>query len=577
MLELVTEYVAGLGLDVAKKHCKSKMEDHRLRADLCSFIENQRKYQDLCSLAEEIDFQGLGDYIKDHLIIDVEARVFSPSPKERREARQEIINQALSYSKADTEESRQKVARWIDICLDIIRDFYCKQISLKDYILASDIVNATTEIVDASTAATLTEINQAKTEIIDKMDHGTLFSLDKSMDYVKTGKIDDLGMEFTKYLDHLSIEHPYYPYYGFDYKHGKMISAPRNTDAVKRFPPTITITGATRIGDEYYNDPNGDPLDYSYRHQLPLVIEVRKAVKLLGEKPDPCQSEVAELVGHTVIAKPPEFPPAFPCSIKVRETTFFDYVLLRTREIEDDGTYVINNIEQNCHLYFEVRINLAKPAKPDFKIKIDHCTNKERLQYVKFMEALSKEKDLNIYLLSEEKDLLAGYIDPLNLKTGFASIDEEIDFLERICAIEDYFKVSLSATGDISKADYDKVIRLSDLIRKDQIEGTWTEATFTGTTTPTFRAALKSETGELHQISFVYAHHVELFGTSLDVKIMRSFYSARFADIDKVKKKVELLEDGESIKITFCAGDDNRAIETLKISAEFETSSAPAD
>lgn len=41
-------------------------------------------------------------------------------------------------------------------------------------------------------------------------------------------------------------------------------------------------------------------------------------------------------------------------------------------------------------------------------------------------------------------------------------------------------------------------------------------------------------------------------------------------DYDRVKKKVELLDDGESIKITFCAGNDNRVIETLKIPEEFE-------
>ena len=111
----------------------------------------------------------------------------------------------------------------------------------------------------------------------------------------------------------------------------------------------------------------------------------------------------------------------------------------------------------------------------------------------------------------------------------------------------------------------------TDLIRKDQIEGTWTQATFTGVTTQHFREELKSlENTEVHNLSFVWIDHVELFGVELEFRVLRSFTSARIMDYDRVKKKVELLDDGESIKITFCAGDDNRAIETLKIPEEFE-------
>ncbi len=46
----------------------------------------------------------------------------------------------------------------------------------------------------------------------------------------------------------------------------------------------------------------------------------------------------------------------FPCSIKVGGKTYFEYVLLRTKEILDDGTYIVTNDEQrNAKVNFEFR------------------------------------------------------------------------------------------------------------------------------------------------------------------------------------------------------------------------------
>ena len=572
MLGTIAEYVANLALDLAKNCGERKIEEHKLRADLTTFIEGQRKYADMCSLAEEIDFQGLIDYISHHLLKDVSTRVFSLSSKMRGDARKMIIDRAIAYSGADTPEQKRKSADLIAICLDVIRDFYHKQCSMKDYILASETVEAVTEVVNESTNTTVATINDKTKLILDKIiESRSLFSLDEAMKSAEEGEINDIGRELNKFLDCISVKHPYYPDFKIDYAHGNLISVPVTPEAAKRFPSSMTFTGAVRFGDDYYNDPNGNPLDYAYRHQLPMTMEVKMVQKYLGEKPDPFQDDVAELAGKTMIAEPPAFPPAFPCSIKVGSEVFFDYVLLRIQEIEDDGTYVIGNKEQNGYLYFEIRINPNKPGQPDFRIKIEKGSNKERLKYVEFMNTLSKEKNLHIYLLDEGEDFLAGYINDFELHTGFASVDEEIDYLERVCTIEDYFDVKLPSEGGVSMADFDKIVRISDLIRKDQIEGTWSQATFTGITTQHFREELKSlENTEVHNLSFVWIDHVELFGVELEFRVLRSFISARIMNYDKVKKKVELLDDGESIKITFCAGDDNRAIETLKIPEKFE-------
>ena len=576
------EYVAALGFDVAKERAHAKLDEKKLRTELTSYLERQRKYNEMCSLAEEIDFQGLVDYIRKNLIEQAGVRIFNPNRKKRGQARQEIIDAAVAYSKANTLEAKKRVATSISICLDIIHGFYAEHhLSVKDYLLAEMVVDAVAKEVHEAHASTAATVEDAKNQILAKGDQilakidnsGSLFSIDKAVALAELGSFESIGSDIKMMLDHISLEHPYYPHFGYDYRNGMILSKPLTAEAKKLYPTKYVLTGAVRFGDQYYNDPNGDPLDYAYRHQLPITMEVSKATKLLGEMPDPRQDEVTALEGNTVVATPPEFPPAFPCAIKAGDKTFFEYVLLRTQEIEDDGTYVIGNKEQDGNFYFEVRINPRIPSKPDFKINMSNATNQELLNYVRFMSTLSKEKDLHIYVLALGEDIIAGYINDMKYRTGFGSVEEEIDFLERVCAIEDYFGVTLAPRGEISNKEYEAVLHISDLIRNDEVKGTWSEATFTGIMSQHFREELISMDKELYMFSYVGISHVDLFGAEFEFRFMRTFKCAHMVDFEKVKRKAEVLDDGDGIKITLRAGDDKGTIDTLKIPEKIDNAS----
>lgn len=570
---VASEYVATLGLDTLKNKVNKKVDEKKLRSVLTSYIERQRKYNEICTLAEEIDFQGLVEYIRNNLIIATGTRVFDPNPKKRGQARNEIVCAAIAFSNAKTDEAKYRVSKCISNCLDIIRNFYVSNhFSVKDYLFADVIVDNVVEEIHESTMTTVATVNEAKNQICSKIaEGGSLFSIDKAVSLAEGGNVGAVGAGIRKVLDHISLTHPYAPDFGYDYKNGMLVSKPMNAEAKKLYPPKIVLTGAIKIDGEYYNEPNTNPLNYAYRHQLPITLEVSKATKLLGEKPDPNQDEVQGFVGNTVLATPPEFPPAFPCAIMVGEKTFFDYVLLRTQEIEDDNTYVVSNKEQGGNVYFEVRINPSNPSKSDFKINMNNANNHALLNYVRFISSLTNKKDIHIYELSHGEDFIAGHINAIDYKTGFLSIEEEIDFLERICAIEDYFNVQISPRGEISYNEYNSVVYISDLIRNEQVTGTWSEATVTGLLSQHFREKLTTMDKELYMFSYVGVGHIDLFGVEIEFRFMRSFKSAIMVDIDKVRRKAEVLDDGDSIKITFHAGDDKTVIDTLNIPEQFDS------
>lgn len=566
-----SEYVVGLGLDAVKHSVKEKINEKKLRSVLTSYIEKQREYNAICTLAEEIDFQGLVEYIQNNLIDDICTRVFDPDPKMRGKAREKIACAAIAFSKANTDAAKTRVTKCISICLDLIRDFYvAEHLSLKEYLLADIIVDAVDEGIKESTLTTVAAVNDAKDRILEKIvDNGALFSIDKAIAYAESGNVEAVGTGISKVLDHISLTHPYAPDFGYDYKNRMIVSKPLTTEAKMLYPPRIVLVGAVKIGGEYYNDIHGNPLNYAYRHQLPITMEVSKAIKLLGEKPDPSQTEVQGLVGNSVLATPPEFPRASPCAIKVGDKSFFDGVLLRIQEIKDDGTFVISNKEQGGSFYFELRINPNNLSKSGFNIHMRNANNHELLNYVRFINTLSKEKDLHIYMLSQREDVIAGNINGLEYRTGFSSAEEEIDFLERICDIEDYFNVRLSPRGEININEYNSVINISELIRNDKVITTWNEATFTGVMSQHFREELTTLDKNQFMLSYVEVSRFDLFGAKLEFRFMRTFKCATVVDVEKVRRKAEVLDDGDSIKITFRAGDDKTAIDTLKIPERF--------
>lgn len=58
-ISTATEYVASLGFDAAKERTHDKLDERKFRTEMTSYIECQRKYDEMCSQAEEFDSQRL--------------------------------------------------------------------------------------------------------------------------------------------------------------------------------------------------------------------------------------------------------------------------------------------------------------------------------------------------------------------------------------------------------------------------------------------------------------------------------------------------------------------------------------
>ncbi len=577
----LAEFITKLGLEAGKKYLEKRVDEFKLRKKLMTFIEGQRKYNEVCSIGEELDYQGLLDYFQSDLQEDLVNRVFCIKRNDREVARSNLISKGVEYAKANNDEARRRVARIISTSIDIIREFYKTGISKKDYILASEIVDSVNEHTEAAANIVQNNLSQKmekdKRDICETIHQNSFFSLDRVADEANKGNLGFINGRINDYLTLISAQHPLFPEYGYDYRNNTIISKPLTPEAYTNHPEHYVFTGPVKVGDTYFCDPSANPVEYAYRHQLSLVMEIQEAKKYLGDIEDPAQFEADQLVGKQIRANPREFPPAFPCSIRVNDVVYFDYVLLRVQEILDDGTYVISNKEQTTsHFSIEIRIKILGEIKPgaetiitpnhsDFKIRIHDATNNELLKFSRFMKAVSVEQLFCVHVLNEDQDIIAGPIKNINHRSGFTSLDEEIDFLERVCDIERYFDVSLNVQTAITEAEYNIVCRLSELIRNEEVKSTWECVRFTCTIDDNFRESLNKIGNKPYKFSYIGSIAVNILGAEFEVKLKRTYLSVELQDYERLQQLTSLLKNGETVNIDFKASDENTLIDTLRI------------
>ena len=376
--------------------------------------------------------------------------------------------------------------------------------------------------------------------------------------------IKSLEKEVSDYLENNLGEHPLSPYYRYSIDNDKIQSKAVNAEAAKLYPANFQITGLVKFGDKYY-DKEDNPFEYSYRHQLVMTIEIEDAVRKLGPFKDPIQTSAQEYVGKEHYYKPPEFPPAFPCSIKVGETVYYDYILLRTQEISDEGEYFISNAQQKISSYFEIRINPQNPQNPYFYIKEDFLTNASRLNYVKFIQALEQNKDLHIFMLDERKDFIAGYINDIGYKPQLYTIENDIDFLERLCILDEYFGIRLNPQGEISREEMEDVFHFSNLIKEKKLLYRWIPYTALYKIGKDISLEeINSYRNTIAKFEHTGVLETELFGENLELPIKVEINGIKTEIIPLGKESLDELEIGDEVNISFSLEKNDYIIETLR-------------
>lgn len=565
---VLADYLAEIGFDAGKGFLINKQEEMKIRKEISRYIESQRKYNELCSLAEEIDFEGIIKYLQGNFIVDISKRLFGKK-EERRAAREDIISKAVEYSAAKTKEEKKKIAKFVADTIDILRSYYRDKIGKSSLFLAAEVEDTIIEEIKNNEKQTAKNIQNYEKNLEAYINKIAPFSIDSYLHSAQKKDLETIETNLNMTLRTISCTHPLFPDYKYHYVSSergiRMISVPTSNEAYKKCPPQIVCKGRIRVGDKYVNKFDADIVDYANRHQLMIAIDINEAKKLLGDIEDPIQLEAERLVGTTRIIPPKPFPAALPCCIKINGETVYEYIEFRTKEILDDGTYIITNEEQkDISVRISIKANLVS-GQVNVNTQTVNATNRDLLQYVRYMKRACEKGKMSIYVLSLGKELVNGDLSNCDYDGGFATVDEEISFLENIVLLEEYFQKVIKIPNDIYDVDIDIIDYMIKLIKKENVALNWKGKVLTIPVTidESIRKHLSNLEEKPQIITICGDVNINLFNETYCLRIIRTFESAVIRDLEIMKKKVEMFEDGDVLNIKYIPGTNDTLIDCL--------------
>ena len=130
---MIKEYFVELGMDhIIKDKILPAREEKILRERFEVFVEEQRKINERSLRDEEIDFEGLANYLRRDLFDEVD-KYLTANWRTREPIKASIIRKAVAYAQANTPISRKRAVEFtetaIGLKLSILVDTFCSKIS----------------------------------------------------------------------------------------------------------------------------------------------------------------------------------------------------------------------------------------------------------------------------------------------------------------------------------------------------------------------------------------------------------------------------------------------------------------
>ena len=174
--------------------------------------------------------------------------------------------------------------------------------------------------------------------------------------------------------------------------------------------------------------------------------------------------------------------------------------------------------------------------------------------------------------------MISGVIDNFRYEGGEDALKEEIDFLEKIEVLEDYYQKDIDFPEHLHLRDLNALDYLVRLIRKEEIVRRWTELSEDLVCSADMRekiarAILAAENQEAYNLGFQGPTSIPLWNETYELPITRIYQNARLDNPAKIEGLLKHLEDGDLLPVKFFPADESQDsvfTDVLDASAETE-------
>lgn len=555
------------GVEIIKNRYKDYNLCRSMEERLEQYLDTQQKLNQVCTVDDEIDFQRLAEYIRSELIEDAKQRFFG-NTEERRTARNTILSKTRQYARANTSLAENRAIKMMDTSLNILRTFFRKNVSWEQRFMAAEIADE----INGHTDEALENVSGQLDDLSEKIDGLCVGSVDANVRLAKEGKLDQVRENMLAIQQSITPQHPLFPDYGYAFSDGHLFSKPLTADAREKYPSKFHIKfDRVTFGDEQYYGINTQTIQRANRLQREIVLNGVVVEKWLGPILDPIQDEAKAITGTDLVIKPAPFPPAQPYSISIGGTTYFDYVLFRTKEILDNGNIVLTNEEQ-INRSFDIRF-ILNPDMRDFTTQFKPKTksNSDMLKNLLLLKAVKSGKEFTVKSLESGELIFEGIAQSTDLEPD----ETVIELLKKVVVVEEYLGAPLNLPDELSPEDCRGLDYVYDLVSGKEHNEKYLEFSASFTLGAKITNTDKIADGSVFSIEFMAERDVRDFlGQTFKLPIKRKIDGAKFKDVEKAKKLAELLEAGDTLKLDFVPADGYDAIQfidTLEHEAKSES------
>lgn len=561
--------ILGLFTDTIISRIKSAAEQRKIKEKLEIYLSKKLKDNWFCTREEEIDFEGLANYIRGDLLADVEIRLFGEK-QERELARKRILEKAAIYASANTKLSTARAQHMANDVVEMLKNFWRAQVPKELRMMSGEIVDTINNNTNEQLQKVDDKLNDLTNEVKNISATREEMSFHQNAKLLKNGKISEVEDNLNITLNGLAGQHALPGFFKYHAKtigdRYRLVSVPIHPDACKLYPPKIKGIADFKIDGVDKKLWEHNIFDYANRHQLEISMTVRDAEKYLGKIKDPSQVEAELMKGKDYIISPKPFPPAFPCSIIGDGKTIVNYLLLRTTDISDDGVYTVTNDEQIGRQFkFTLKFNI-KNKKTDFNFSAKGFGNLGRLEILKVMKDLRQCNDIQIYLLEKNEAFIRGNFNAWQYPE-ICSIEDDISFYERVLDVEKYFNIKFDVPDSVSADEFECLEYVSELIRGGTCEAEWSTFSCDFNIEEKIKETFLDPSNKEYKIQFDTTVELNLWGNKLLIPIRRLYICAKIENNKKLKQKIEVLDIGDSIKVTFIPGSGGNGVKDCLVTS----------
>ncbi|MFS0561268.1 hypothetical protein AB1K91_11055 [Terribacillus sp. 179-K 1B1 HS] len=389
-------------------------------------------------------------------------------------------------------------------------------------------------------------------------------------------EVYEIAKEMYKEVDDA---HPFYPHYRYRYDGEKLRHEATSREAALKHP--LTYRGNFNISrDQMRGFTNLDDLfnDASYK-EYGIKISVSELNAFIDGTEVINDREIDEQWELKVISNLPKVKTKLYFLNEDIEKSILDYLEITVEHYNRKSNVLTlsNRKQKTIPITLTITIYLDNQIVQGELVAIQKCNLKvdlrkenqgniaDTLQFLRVLESLKTQKEI-IFKNLETNSIF--YKCDVHFHGPLEELRERITALNRLLEIERYYNVSFDLPDKVSESEEEAIEILEKSMRKKSIYKTIKTVRWKGINRETVSNLINECTNKkVYSVAEVYTGpegRIELFGATIKIKERIIFYeSLKIKDYDRVSKKLELMDEEDTLTVNFLPGDSNVCKDTF--------------